>query len=114
MSFPEFIVVSLVDGEQLVYYDSNIRKKIPKTEWMEKSVGEDHWTRETQKAKGAQEAFKPSMGPIMRCFSQTGGPVLLVFSLLELIISVYTSAFTCKATCCAESPVSETKYLLCF
>ncbi|KAL6478052.1 hypothetical protein MHYP_G00138870 [Metynnis hypsauchen] len=38
---------------------------------MEKSVGEDYWTRETQKAQGAQETFKASVGPIMRRFSQT-------------------------------------------
>ncbi|KAL6464648.1 hypothetical protein MHYP_G00269650 [Metynnis hypsauchen] len=69
--FPEFSVVGLVDGEQFVYYDSSIRKKIPKTGWMEKSVGEDYWTRETQKAQGAQETFKASVGPIMRRFSQT-------------------------------------------
>ncbi|KAL7836484.1 hypothetical protein AOLI_G00277680 [Acnodon oligacanthus] len=61
INFPEFSVVGLVDGEQFVYYDSNIRKMIPKTEWMEKSVGEDYWTRETQKAQGAQETFKASV-----------------------------------------------------
>ncbi|KAL6488394.1 hypothetical protein MHYP_G00021350 [Metynnis hypsauchen] len=71
--FPEFSVVGLVDGEQFVCYDSSIRKKIPKTGWMEKSVGEDYWTRETQKAQGAQETFKASVGPIMRRFSQTEG-----------------------------------------
>ncbi|KAL6490519.1 hypothetical protein MHYP_G00008640 [Metynnis hypsauchen] len=40
---------------------------------MEKSVGEDYWTKETQKAQGAQETFTVSVGPIMRCFSQTEG-----------------------------------------
>ncbi|KAL6478054.1 hypothetical protein MHYP_G00138890 [Metynnis hypsauchen] len=40
---------------------------------MEKSVGEDYWTRETQKAQGPQETFKASVGPIMRRFSQTEG-----------------------------------------
>ncbi|KAL7836291.1 hypothetical protein AOLI_G00275750 [Acnodon oligacanthus] len=73
ISFPEFSVVGLVDGEQFVYCDSNIRKKIPKAEWMEKSVGEDYWTRETQKAQGAQETFIASVGAIMRRFSQTEG-----------------------------------------
>ncbi|KAL6479299.1 hypothetical protein MHYP_G00127320 [Metynnis hypsauchen] len=65
--FPEFSVVGLVDGEQFVYYDSSIRKKIPKTGWMEMSVGEDYL------AQGAQETFEASVGPIMRRFSQTEG-----------------------------------------
>ncbi|KAL7860973.1 hypothetical protein AOLI_G00173220 [Acnodon oligacanthus] len=45
INFPEFSVVGLVDGDQFVYYDSNIRKKSPKTEWMEKSVGVHTWQR---------------------------------------------------------------------
>ncbi|KAI4896118.1 hypothetical protein NFI96_011368, partial [Prochilodus magdalenae] len=39
INFPEFTVVGLVDGQQVVYYDSNTRKMIPKTEWMERNEG---------------------------------------------------------------------------
>ncbi|KAL7836191.1 hypothetical protein AOLI_G00274750 [Acnodon oligacanthus] len=73
LNFPEFTVVGLVDGEQIDFYDSNIRKMIPKTEWMEKNEGEDYWTRETQKAQGAQENFKASVWTLMQRFNQTEG-----------------------------------------
>ncbi|KAL6466097.1 hypothetical protein MHYP_G00262300 [Metynnis hypsauchen] len=72
INFQEFTVVGLLDGVEFVYYDSNIRKMIPKTEWIEKSEGEDYWTRETQKAQGNQESFKVSVGTLMQRFNQTG------------------------------------------
>ncbi|XP_036416370.1 class I histocompatibility antigen, Gogo-B*0101 alpha chain-like isoform X2 [Colossoma macropomum] len=71
--FPEFTVVGLVDGEQFVYYDSNIRKMIPKTEWMEKGESEEYWNTETQKAQEAQENFKASVDILMQRFNQTEG-----------------------------------------
>uniref|UniRef100_A0A4W4E2R4 Ig-like domain-containing protein n=1 Tax=Electrophorus electricus TaxID=8005 RepID=A0A4W4E2R4_ELEEL len=73
INFPEFTAVGLVDGEQFDYYDSNIRKDIPKTEWMEKSVGADYWSRQTQTAQGDQETFKVNIGTLMERFNQTNG-----------------------------------------
>ncbi|KAJ8267378.1 hypothetical protein COCON_G00125500 [Conger conger] len=43
IDFPEFTTVGLVDDEPFTYYDSNIRREIPKTEWIKKNVGEDYW-----------------------------------------------------------------------
>ncbi|XP_036455151.1 class I histocompatibility antigen, F10 alpha chain-like isoform X2 [Colossoma macropomum] len=71
--FPEYTAVGLVDGEQFVYYDSNISKMIPKTEWMKKNVGEDYWTTETQKQERAQEIFKANLVILMKRFNQTDG-----------------------------------------
>uniref|UniRef100_A0A8B9H3N0 MHC class I-like antigen recognition-like domain-containing protein n=1 Tax=Astyanax mexicanus TaxID=7994 RepID=A0A8B9H3N0_ASTMX len=50
-NFPEFTAVGQMDGEPFVYYDSNIRKMIPKTEWIQKVVGDDpdYWDRNIQK-----------------------------------------------------------------
>ncbi|XP_036417207.1 H-2 class I histocompatibility antigen, Q9 alpha chain-like [Colossoma macropomum] len=73
INFPEFSVVGLVDGDQIVYFDSNIRKIIPKTDWMEKNVGEDYWNRETQTLQGTQEIFKVDVDILMQRFNQTGG-----------------------------------------
>ncbi|KAF7687706.1 hypothetical protein HF521_014934 [Silurus meridionalis] len=58
--FPEFTVVGLVDGEQFVYYDSNIRKMIPKTEWMKRIEGiiPYYWEKQTQAMWRDQENLK--------------------------------------------------------
>ncbi|KAL7839169.1 hypothetical protein SRHO_G00258270 [Serrasalmus rhombeus] len=73
INFPEFTAISQLDGEEFEYYDSDIKKAIPKTEWMEKSVGEDYWTSQSQIAHGAQENFKVGVGTLMERFNQTDG-----------------------------------------
>ncbi|KAI4893481.1 hypothetical protein NFI96_006758 [Prochilodus magdalenae] len=73
LNFPEFTAVGLVDGEQFMYYDSNTRKVIPKTEWMEKTVGEDYWNDGTQTLQGTQEVYKVNVATIMQRFNQTTG-----------------------------------------
>ena len=70
---PEYTALGLVDGEQFVYYDSNIRKMIPKTEWMEKSEDKDYWSTETQTAQLTQEAYKVGVDTLMQRFNQTTG-----------------------------------------
>ncbi|KAK3514810.1 hypothetical protein QTP70_032427 [Hemibagrus guttatus] len=73
INFPEFTEVGQVDGQQFVYYDSNIRKKIPKTEWIQRNEGEEYWNSETQRCQGTQEAFKVNVVTAMQRFNQTGG-----------------------------------------
>ncbi|KAL7839174.1 hypothetical protein SRHO_G00258320 [Serrasalmus rhombeus] len=72
---PEFSVVRLVDGEQMVYYDSNIRKMIPKTEWMEKVDADNPlcWKKDKPKVQEAQESFKADMEHFMTYFNHTEG-----------------------------------------
>uniref|UniRef100_A0A3B4C138 MHC class I-like antigen recognition-like domain-containing protein n=1 Tax=Pygocentrus nattereri TaxID=42514 RepID=A0A3B4C138_PYGNA len=75
INFPEFTVVGLLDGQQIDYYDSVIRKMIPKTEWMKKSVGEDYWTSQSQILQGQQENFKVNVATAMQRFNQTDAGV---------------------------------------
>ncbi|KAL7839161.1 hypothetical protein SRHO_G00258190 [Serrasalmus rhombeus] len=73
INFPEFTVVGLVDGGQFMYYDSVIRKVMPKTEWIEKREGEDYWTSQSQIAQGSQETFKVSVDNLKQRFNQSDG-----------------------------------------
>ncbi|XP_036420403.1 BOLA class I histocompatibility antigen, alpha chain BL3-7-like [Colossoma macropomum] len=73
LHFPEFTVVGLLDGEQFVYYDSNIMKKIPKTEWIEKNEDEDYWNEETQTSQDHQDKFKHDVANLMKRFNHIQG-----------------------------------------
>ncbi|KAL7836172.1 hypothetical protein AOLI_G00274560 [Acnodon oligacanthus] len=72
-NFPEFSVVGLVDAEQFVYYDSNIRKMIPKTEWIKEVEDEDYWKSETQISQSHEEAFRTSVNNLKQRFNQSEG-----------------------------------------
>ncbi|XP_058230456.1 H-2 class I histocompatibility antigen, Q10 alpha chain-like isoform X2 [Hemibagrus wyckioides] len=63
INFSEFSAVGLMDGEQCVYYDSNITKMIPKTEWMQKISTDDpdYWNRETQRMRHRQDQFQDTV-----------------------------------------------------
>nr|AYC61987.1 class I histocompatibility antigen A2 [Anguilla japonica] len=73
IDFPEFTTVGLVDDEPFTYYDSNIRRETPKTEWIKENVGADYWDRNTQTSLGAQQSFKANIGIAMQRFNQTQG-----------------------------------------
>ncbi|KAM9384622.1 major histocompatibility complex class I-related gene protein-like isoform 2-T4 [Pholidichthys leucotaenia] len=71
--FPEFVAVGMVDGQQTEYYDSEIKKVIPKQDWMEKNEGPEFWERETQKILGHQQTNIASIDILKQLFNQTGG-----------------------------------------
>ncbi|KAI4905694.1 hypothetical protein NFI96_008126 [Prochilodus magdalenae] len=73
INFPEFTSVGQVDGEQIDYYDSDIRMLISKTDWMKEFDAEDYWDRQTQGLQGQQEIFKVNLGILMDRFNQTEG-----------------------------------------
>ncbi|XP_058234302.1 uncharacterized protein LOC131345432 isoform X2 [Hemibagrus wyckioides] len=74
INFPEYTDAGLVDGEPFVYYDSNIKKYIPKTEWIKMIIDDpDYWTSGTQIQNAQQETYKADVITLMQRFNQTGG-----------------------------------------
>ncbi|KAM9384625.1 major histocompatibility complex class I-related gene protein-like isoform 2-T2 [Pholidichthys leucotaenia] len=70
--FPEFVAVGMVDGQQVDYYDNEIKQTIPKQDWMEKNEGPEYWKRQTQKALGNQQASIANIDIVKLRFNQTG------------------------------------------
>ncbi|KAG7318633.1 hypothetical protein KOW79_018388 [Hemibagrus wyckioides] len=73
--FPEFSAVGLMDGGQCLYYDSNIRKMIPKTEWMQKFFTDDpdYWNRETERVKDRQHQFQDTVAAVRKSLNSSEG-----------------------------------------
>ncbi|XP_060763972.1 popy class I histocompatibility antigen, alpha chain E-like isoform X2 [Neoarius graeffei] len=71
----EFTAVGLVDGEQFVFYDNNIKEAIPKTEWAQNISADDpyYWKRETKRMRKEDYRLTVRLGLIMECFNQTQG-----------------------------------------
>ncbi|XP_060763862.1 class I histocompatibility antigen, Gogo-B*0101 alpha chain-like [Neoarius graeffei] len=75
VNLPEFTAVGLVDGEQFVFYDTNNKMMIPKTEWAQKINADDprYWDRETEDKRNEYHTLKVNMERVMRSFNQTQG-----------------------------------------
>ncbi|XP_050981037.1 H-2 class I histocompatibility antigen, D-D alpha chain [Labeo rohita] len=72
-NFPEYTSVGMVDDIPFVYFDSNITRTIPKTEWIKQNEGADYWDRESQKESGGVSVLKTNIQTGMQRFNQTAG-----------------------------------------
>ncbi|XP_076735038.1 class I histocompatibility antigen, F10 alpha chain isoform X2 [Maylandia zebra] len=72
-NFPEFVVVGMVDEVQMVQFDSNTMRTVPKQDWMNRSIDEQYWERETGGFVSAQQVFKANIEIAKQRFNQTGG-----------------------------------------
>nr|AKP95855.1 MHC class I antigen [Ctenopharyngodon idella] len=73
IDFPEFTIVGLVDEGQFMYFDSNIKRVVPKTEWMRQKEGADYWDRNTQIATGAHQNFRNNIQVAKERFNHSTG-----------------------------------------
>ena len=74
-TFPEFVIVQMVDEVQIEYYDSNTQRIIPKQDWADQANRDKvpDLERDTENRKGNQQVFKANMGILKQRFNQTGG-----------------------------------------
>ncbi|CAL8396518.1 unnamed protein product [Gadus morhua 'NCC'] len=74
-TFPEFVIVGMVDGVQFSYYDSNTQRTVLKQDWMEQYTRDDpdYLERDTGNSLGHQQWFKANIGNLKKNFNQTGG-----------------------------------------
>ncbi|XP_063072760.1 class I histocompatibility antigen, F10 alpha chain-like [Engraulis encrasicolus] len=81
---PEYISVGEVDGEMISYYDSNVRKQVPKQYWMAKNFTEEYWTSETDLDIFHERVFKVNINILKQRFNQTEG------------VSVFQKVYGCQ------------------
>lgn len=84
-NFPEFMVVGMVDGVQMVLYDSNIQKVVPEQVWMNKADAE-YWEREREKFLHSQHDFKADVDILKQSFNQRGGKSFIFTSSDSLFV----------------------------
>ncbi|XP_036407185.1 major histocompatibility complex class I-related gene protein-like [Megalops cyprinoides] len=70
---PDFISVGMLDGQPFSYYDSNIRRIIPRKAWAFKAVDPHYFERATSHCNREQEGIKGNITAAMKKFKQTGG-----------------------------------------
>nr|XP_061820629.1 uncharacterized protein LOC133609140 [Nerophis lumbriciformis] len=74
-NFPEYVSVGYVDGVEISYYDSNIRKTESKQDWMNKITAEDpkYWQIDTEINVRHELIAKHNLEVRKKRFNQTGG-----------------------------------------
>ncbi|CAM4661955.1 unnamed protein product [Leuciscus chuanchicus] len=70
---PEFFAVTTLDGHQIDYYDSNIKKMIPRQDWMEDFKYKYMWEKDTEIIEDVQQIYKNNIHVLMKRFNQTQG-----------------------------------------
>ncbi|KAF5891251.1 MHC class I alpha chain, partial [Clarias magur] len=82
-SFPEFTSVAQVDGEMFSYYDNDIKRAEPKTEWIKKINDDypDYWSTQALLYKEWQDTFTNCLNIVMKNFNHTTGFHILQFLL---------------------------------
>uniref|UniRef100_A0A673HTM3 Ig-like domain-containing protein n=1 Tax=Sinocyclocheilus rhinocerous TaxID=307959 RepID=A0A673HTM3_9TELE len=70
---PEFSAVTTLDGRQIDYYDSEIKKLIPRQDWMKEFASTDTWKEDTEIRQQVQQIYKNNIHVLTERFNQSHG-----------------------------------------
>ncbi|XP_044190659.1 major histocompatibility complex class I-related gene protein-like isoform X8 [Thunnus albacares] len=71
----EFTALGLMDDRMIDYYDSDLKKKVPKQPWMKERLPADYWEKGTQSRLSKQQWFKDSIDILKKRMNQTDNDV---------------------------------------
>ncbi|CAB1351121.1 unnamed protein product [Coregonus sp. 'balchen'] len=63
----------MVDGVQMVHYDSNSQRAVPKQDWMNKQTDTQYWDKQTWILLVSQQTFKAGVDVLKQRFNQSEG-----------------------------------------
>ncbi|KAL0962349.1 hypothetical protein UPYG_G00338930 [Umbra pygmaea] len=72
-NFPEFVDVGMLNGQEISYYDSITKKKVPKQDWMKENFNQEYWDSSTKTDQEAERLYKINIQSAMKRFNQTKG-----------------------------------------
>ncbi|XP_067468051.1 class I histocompatibility antigen, F10 alpha chain-like [Thunnus thynnus] len=67
----EFTAMGLLDNRMIDYYDSDLKKKVPKEPWMREKLPADYWEKGTQSRLSKQQWFKVNIDILKKRMNQT-------------------------------------------
>ncbi|XP_048037246.1 major histocompatibility complex class I-related gene protein-like [Megalobrama amblycephala] len=70
---PEFSAVTTLDDQQIDYYDSNIKKLIPRQYWMKEFASEELWKEDNEIREQVWQVYKNNIPVLMKRFNQSHG-----------------------------------------
>uniref|UniRef100_A0A8D0FY50 Ig-like domain-containing protein n=1 Tax=Strix occidentalis caurina TaxID=311401 RepID=A0A8D0FY50_STROC len=69
---PELMIVGYVDGNLIARYDSDTGRAVPRADWMEKNLDEDHWDILTKNGQRNQQMYRVKMDTVRGRYNQSG------------------------------------------
>ncbi|KAJ8000134.1 hypothetical protein DPEC_G00201690 [Dallia pectoralis] len=61
----EFTAMGLMNNKQIDYYDSDLKQKVPRQDWMKEKLPADYWDKGTQSRKSKEQWFKVNVNILM-------------------------------------------------